>query len=311
VRFLRKIIRIGKIFLNIKTLLKNKYKRLFSVLLILLFAVVYGVLALSYDRQDLSSESNTLTFYAIDVGQGDSFFFVLPNGENVLIDAGPEEAGSKVVSFLRKHGVKKIDLLVATHGHSDHIGGMRKVLQNFEIGKVWDSGFNHGSSIQRNFYKTIKKKDIPFGRPKRGYSELMGDVLFEVLAPARVVLNTKSDTNNNCLVIKITYGDISFLMTADMEREQRSTIQPLPHATVLKASHHGSYNGTDVKLLREVSPSLVVLSYGKNNSYGYPHKRVVKDIRNAKIARYDTVNGTIKIETNGSDMNVFGTPVKD
>ena len=71
-RFLRKIIRIGKIFLNIKTLLKNKYKRLFSVLLILLFAVVYGVLALSYDRQDLSSESNTLTFYAIDVGQGDS-----------------------------------------------------------------------------------------------------------------------------------------------------------------------------------------------------------------------------------------------
>ena len=295
----------------IKTLLKDKHKKMFSVLLILLLTVAYGAFALYYDRQNLSAESDILTFYALDVGQGDSFFFMLPNGENVLIDAGPEEAGSKVVSFLRKRGVKKIDLLVATHGHSDHIGGMRRVLQNFEIGRIWDSGFNHGSSIQRNFYKTIKKKDIPFGRPKRGYSELMGDVLLEVIAPAKVVLNTKSDTNNNCLVVKITYRDISFLMTADMEREQRYTIQPLPHATVLKASHHGSYNGTDSKLLREVNPSLVVLSYGKNNSYKYPHKRVVKDIRNAKITRYDTANGTIKIETDGREMNVFGTPVKD
>ena len=149
----------------IKTLLKDKHKKMFSVLLILLLTVAYGAFALYYDKQNLSAESDILTFYALDVGQGDSFFFMLPNGENVLIDAGPEEAGSKVVSFLRKRGVKKIDLLVATHGHSDHIGGMRRVLQNFEIGRIWDSGFNHGSSIQRNFYKTIKKK-IPFWTAK-------------------------------------------------------------------------------------------------------------------------------------------------
>lgn len=290
--------------MNFKKHFGTNSKILLIALFILFTGTTYFAVNFWSPKASQGTDNKTLSFYAIDVGQGDSFAFFLPDGKTILIDAGPEDAGKKVVSFLKDRGVNKIDLLVATHGHSDHIGGMHKVLRNFEIGKVWDSGFNHGSRIQRALYKIIKKKDIPFGRPKRGYAEQFGDVNVEVIAPTILLRNTRSDANNNCLVLKITYGEISFLMTADMEREQRATVQPLPHATILKASHHGSYNGTDTRVLREVQPSIIILSYGKNNSYGYPHKSVIKIIKKEGIPRYDTADGTFKIETDGSEMKI-------
>lgn len=293
--------------MNFNILLK-KHKNILILLITLIICI--GATAVWFSQTKVPKAKDRLDFYALNVGQGDSFLFVLPDEKTILIDAGTEDGGKKVVSFLKNKGIKNIDLLVATHGHYDHIGGMDNVLRNFKIGKVWDSGFNHGSSVQRKFYKTIKKKNIPFGRPKRGYSEQFGDVFIEVIAPTIVLKNTRSDTNNNCLVLKITYKQISFLMTADMEEAQRATVQPLPRATVLKAAHHGSYNGTDIKTLRNVQPSLIILSYAKNNSYGYPHKEVVRDIKKEGIARFDTADGTLKIETDGLKINTSRKPVK-
>ena len=193
--------------------------------------------------------------------------------------------------------------MVATHPHSDHIGGMRRIISNFQIGKIWDSGFISNSPLQKNFYSTIQNKEIPFGRPKRGHSEKMGDVLVQVLAPARLIRGTKRDANNNCLVMNIKYGSTDFLMLADMEREQRSTVSPLPRAAVLKASHHGSSNGTDISLLKEVRPYFIILSYGRNNSYGYPHKEVVRAVSSLGIIRLDTKDGTVRIVSDGENIS--------
>lgn len=277
--------------------LKNDLKSLLLGVLTVFLLVIILVADVTY----VSAENRKpqLSFYAINVGQGDSSLFILPDGRTILIDAGPEDAGRHVVRFLKDCGVKRIDLLVATHAHSDHIGGMKAVIAAFPIGTVWDSGFLHGSPIQSNFYKTINKKSIPFGRPKRGFTKKMGDVLIEVLAPSMLLHGTESDANNNCLVLRISYGKVSFLMAADMEREQRATIRPLPSSTVLKAAHHGSSNGTDMILLKEISPSLIILSYGHGNSYGYPHKEVVKAILKTRAKRFDTKKGTINIRTDG------------
>jgi len=250
---------------------------------------------------DIGSPTD-LRFYAIDVGQGDSSLFIFPDGKTMLVDAGTSEAGNAVVDFLKSKGVKKIDLLVATHPHSDHIGGMQDVLSEFEIGKIWDSGYIHGSSYQKKFYMMVKEKNIPFGRPKRGYSEKFGGVTIDVLAPVSEMHGTKSDANNNSIVMLVTYGNVSFLMTGDMEREERRSIEPLPQATVLKAAHHGSRNGTDVKMLREVRPLIITISYAKNNDYGHPHKQVVKAIARAGIMRFDTMDGTIQLSTDGKDV---------
>ncbi len=282
-------------------LLQRKYKKIF----ILLFTLIISLLAVAAwtSRTKVAESDGGLRFYAFDVGQGDSSLFVLPDGKTILIDAGPEDGGKKLVKELKKLGIKKIDLLVATHPHSDHIGGMRRVLSNFQIGKIWDSGFISSSPLQKNFYSMIQKKNIPFGRPKRGHSEKMGDVLVEVIAPAQLIRGTKRDANNNCLVLNVKYGRTNFLMLADMEREQRLTVRPLPRAAVLKASHHGSSNGTDMSLLKEVRPYFIILSYGRNNSYGYPHKEVVRAVSSSGIIRLDTKDGTIRIVSDGEKIS--------
>lgn len=245
---------------------------------------------------------NELTLYALDVGQGDSFLFVFPSGQTMLIDAGLEEAGDTVVDFLKSLGLEKIDYLVATHPHADHMGGMQAVLANFDIGQVWDSGFATGSPFQRKFYAAIKRHGIPFGTPKRGYTRKIGDVLVEVLAPVRELRGTRRDQNNNCLVLMVTYGGVKFLMAADMEREERATLPEIPRCTVLKLAHHGSYNGTDKKLLRDTSPVAAIISYAKDNDYGYPHREVVKALRDLRIMRFDTADGTLKFSTDGKRL---------
>ncbi|MCC8179222.1 MAG: MBL fold metallo-hydrolase [Cloacibacillus sp.] len=250
-----------------------------------------------------------LRYYAVDVGQGDCSLFILPNGQNIVIDAGPEKNAKQTVRYLKSCGVKKVDLLVATHPHEDHIGGMKELLSAFPVGKLWDSGYNHASRVQRDFYRAVKEGKIAFGRPKRGFSESFGDVRVDVLGPAKLLKNTDSDANNNGLVLLVTYGDISFLITGDMEREERRTLEPLPQAVVLKAAHHGSRNGTDRKMLRDVSPEIIILSYARGNSYGHPHKEVVKAIREAGVRRFDTADGAVKLRTNGKSITFERTRV--
>jgi len=281
--------------------LNNKIIKI-SVLSLFLLMLLHAAGPLEALPNGSADKSNELRFYALDVGQGDCSLFILPDGETVLIDAGPEEASKYTVSYIKDCGVKKIDLLIATHPHSDHIGGMKAVLSKFEIGEIWDSGFIHGSDLQKNFYMTVLQKKIKFGRPKRGFMKKLGNVDIEVLGPSELLRGTKSDANNNCLVIRITYGNVSFLMTGDMEKEERKTISPLPESTVLKAAHHGSKNGTDELMLRQVAPKIIILSYGEKNTYRLPNKNVVKAIALQGIKRFDTKDGTVKIRTDGKNV---------
>lgn len=265
----------------------------------MLAAVVSLALFLSPSE---AAKARQLRYYALDVGQGDCSLFVLPDGRNVVFDAGPRSNAKKTVNYLKSCGVRKIDLLVASHPHEDHIGGMKELLSKIPVKQIWDSGYNHGSKVQRDFYQMIKDKKIPFGRPKRGYSAKMGGVEFDVLAPAKALKGTSSDANNNGLIVLVTYGGVSFLMMGDAQKEEQKTVSPLPRAAVLKAAHHGAANGTDAALLRDVSPDIVILSYKRGNSYGHPHRETVAAIRKAKILRFDTADGPVKLRTDGKSV---------
>lgn len=245
-----------------------------------------------------------LSFYAFDVGQGDSILFHFPGGENVLIDAGTRKSAKSLFMKLKQLGVRKIDILVATHPHEDHIGGMKEVIGAFEIGKIWDSGYNHGSQMQREMLEEIKRRKIRFGRPRAGFIERIGDAEIEVIAPKRQISGTNSDANNNSLILKITYGRISFLMMGDVEERGRDSAGSFPRSVVLKASHHGSRNGTDEKLLSEVKPEVAILSYGRGNPYGHPHKEVLKLFRDHRVKVYATVSGDIIMTTDGKSYSV-------
>lgn len=270
---------------------------------LLLFVVfVASLFVLPYYPQ---AKNPSLTVSVIDVGQGDSILVQFPDGENMLVDAGTRNAGPIVVNYLQSHHVSKIDLLVASHPHEDHIGGMENVLSSFTVGKVWDSGYNHGSRTQQRFLQTIQEKGIRYGKPKAGFSQNMGQARIDVLSPVRELSGTHSDANNNSVVLRVSYGKISFLLTGDMEGEERDTVRTFPRTTVLKVAHHGSRNGTDGYFLSQVKPQIAVISYGVGNSYGHPHAEALAALKSAGVRIYGTgENGTVIIITDGNTVSV-------
>jgi len=276
--------------------------RLFVSVLILFSLFAAAGLFLSHRGV---AETPKLVLSVIDVGQGDSILTEFPNGQSMLVDAGSRSSGSTVANYLRQRKVSKIDILVASHPHEDHIGGMLAVLDAFQIGKVWDSGYVHGSRTQENFLGTVRAKGIRFGTPKAGFTQDIGDTRIDVLAPVRALSGTNSDANNNSIVIRLTYGQISFLLTGDMETEERNTVSSWPKTTVLKVAHHGSRNGTDRYFLSAMSPQIAVISYGAGNSYGHPHAETVSALQNAKVKIYSTADsGTVQLSTDGKTVSV-------
>jgi len=249
----------------------------------------------------------------IDVGQGDSILVQFPTGETMLIDAGSEDEGLSVVRYIRSRNVEQIDILAASHPHEDHIGGMPDVINAFDIGKVWDSGYNHGSNTQGEFLGLIQQRQIQFGTPRAGFAQDIGDVHVEILAPGLNLLSgTNSDANNSSIVIHMAYNEVSFLFTGDMEVAERHEVDYWPHCTVLKIAHHGSSNGTDLEFLQEVAPEIAVISYGTGNEYGHPHRETINALNTyGCYVKSTAANGTIIFTTDGSTYEVTTTGGSD
>ena len=230
-------------------------------------------------------------------------FFKLPVGEIVLIDGGPVSAGERVVSYLKRSGVKRIDLLIATHPHEDHIGGLISVLDSFPVSKVWDSGHNLGTPTQRKFLERVKNRKSKFEVVREGFTQRIGDVKIEVIAPASFQQRT-DDANSSSIITHISWKNMSFLLMGDAEHKDPKIINRYPRSIVLKIAHHGSRNGTTISLLQRVKPQIAVVSYGENNSYGHPHKEVLKLLEEFKVRLFSTIEGSIVIKTDGERYSV-------
>jgi len=241
-----------------------------------------------------------LTVHFLDVGQGDSILIQL-NGKNMLIDAGESNMGNRVVSYLKDQGVAKLDVVVATHAHTDHIGGMASVLNTFPVGRFVDSGNPHTSQTYENMLILIEQKNIPFTVAGRGQSVTLDPALsIQVLNPGSVLLD---DLNEDSVVLKLTHGQVSFLLTGDAgveaEKNMISANTDLD-SDILKVGHHGSRYSSSSQFLSRVSPEVSIIQVGSGNSYGHPTTETLSALQNtgSTIYRTDT-HGHIIITSDG------------
>ena len=253
---------------------------------------------------------DTLTVHFIDVGQADCALLEC-SGEYMLIDGGNVDDGQLVVSYLEQQGVERLESVVCTHAHEDHVGGLAAVLAVYETGAVYAPTTTYASRCFDDFLYYTDQQGLTVTIPSPGDTFPLGDgnrgASVTVLGPVK----SYPDTNNTSIVLMVQFGDTRFLFTGDMETEAETDM--LDHwegrmdwnVDVLKVGHHGSSTSTSYRFLYETDPEYAVISCGKGNSYGHPHKEVVSRLKDAGVPMLRTDElGTIVAVSDGREICV-------
>ena len=283
-------------------------KKIFLILL-LLFGIS-GCAKLNTDPS-ISSDEETpfvasekqLVAHFLDVGQADANVIELPNGELMLIDAGLSGSSEEIIQYIQDLGYDEIDYVVATHPHADHIGGMAEVIDAFQIGNIYMPRAVSTSKTYENLLEVIQDKGLTIKTGKIGVKVLEEeDLSIEMFAP---VGDDYSNLNNYSIVLKIIYGDVSFLYTGDAEEENLEKITGDIEADVLKVGHHGSDTSTSKDFLEKVQPEYAIISVGEGNSYGHPASSTIELLKEYTNHIYLTnENGTVVVSTDGVNIDV-------
>ncbi len=268
-----------------------------------------------------------LTVTVIDVGQGDCTLIQLPNGKTVLVDAGsggigwnPFDAGSTiVVPFLKEMGIKYIDYIVMTHPHSDHIGGIWPVVKKFDVGTLVDSGFPASEQDYEMIMEIAEEKDIQLLEVHAGNMlDWDKDCEIKVLSPPRnYIMGGGSPVNENSVVFKLTYKDVSFIFTGDAEKQSgKKIVRAFKDdllCTFLKVSHHGSKNSLTYNWFLDWAQPIVSIICVGQNTWGHPNRSTLKKLESYGSLIYRTDrDGTIKIVTDGKTYKLsFISPDED
>lgn len=263
------------------------------------------------NESNVEETTDTLEIHAIDVGQGDATLIVGPE-ETMLIDSGDwRDDGETVIAYLESQGVERIDYLVTTHAHADHIGGHAAVIEHYEtehdgVGEVWDPGVAHTSQTYENYLDAVEAHDVDLIRAQSG-----DEIDF---AGGTTVLNPPAesgsdDLHENSLAVRVTHGETAFLATGDAESETEERMVEehgdALEADVYQAGHHGSSTSSSDAFLDRVDPEYAIVSSAYDSQYGHPHEEVLAAFDERRVETYWTaVHGSIVVESNGEEVSV-------
>lgn len=264
-----------------------------------------GCSSLSGQPEIGSGLSGDLVVHFIDVGQGDSILVEFRD-KAMLIDAGERGMGKRVIAYLEERNIERLDVVVATHAHSDHIGGLADVISAYPVGRFIDAAQPHSTATYENLLALIEDRGIPYTAAERGKTVTLDpDLDILILNPGAQPLG---DVNEDSIVLKMTYGEISYLFTGDAgtpaEESMLSAALDLD-ADVLKVGHHASRYASSAKFLSAVSPAISVIEVGAGNDYGHPHEEAVERLEatGSRIYRTD-LDGTVIVATDGRALTV-------
>lgn len=272
---------------------------LFVMCLLVMAYIWYG--KVSPSQPEALPNGSSFQVHFIDVGQADAAL-VACDGHYMLIDGGNAEDSDLIYAYLERHGAKELDCMVATHAHEDHIGGLSGALNYAKVGAALCPVTEYSSKVFQDMVKYLGEQGKTITVPQPGDRFDLGSARVEILGPVKEY----EDTNDTSIVLRIDYGDISFLFTGDMETGAEADLLDSGanvRATVLKAGHHGSDTSTGYRFLREVMPSYAVISVGEGNSYGHPSDEVLSRLRDAETEVYRTdMQGHIIAESDGKSV---------
>lgn len=254
------------------------------------------------DISESDPKKDLLKVHFIDVWQGDSTFIEFPDGTNMLIDAGLPKYGYDVIRFIQSRGCKKIDYLVMTHPHADHIGGMKDIIDMVDIGCIYMPNAVSDTGLFINLLQNIKKHNIPVIEAK-AYMVIKesNDLYVSIIAPVQA---DKENLNNCSAVIRVEYADRSFLFMGDAEKKEEMSIEAPEKCDVLKVGHHGSNSASSSSFLSKIKPQIAVISCGKNNDYGHPHTEAIERLLKcgAEVIYRTDLQGTISLYCDGKNI---------
>lgn len=250
-------------------------------------------------KKNFIAEDKLVVDY-IDVGQADSIL-LRNKDKTMLIDAGTNEQGKNVVSFLKEEGISKIDYLIGTHPHEDHIGGLDDVINNFDIGKIYMPKRETTTKTFKDVLSAIKNKNLTITQPKKGEIIDLGQAKCEFMTEPII---DDDNINLSSLTLRVEFGNNSFLFMGDAEKQNEKTIT-WPKTDVLKVGHHGSDTSSSKEFLEQVNPKYSIIMVGEGNTYKLPKQPIIDRIEKigSKIYRTDK-NGNIKIISDGNNLEI-------
>ncbi len=295
----------------------TKMKKLLSTAIALIIVGIAGILGTNEKFVDtvsnIGEKANTqneqqVEFVAqedllidyIDVGQADSI--LIRNQDKVmLIDAGTNEAGETVVNYLENLGITKIDYLIGTHPHEDHIGGLDDVINKFDIGQIYMPKIETTTKTFEDVLEAIENKNLTVTAPNKGDEIVLGQATGEFMTEP---ILDKDNLNVSSLVFRLEFGNNSFLFMGDAEEENEKTIS-WPKTDVLKVGHHGSSTSSSEEFLKQVQPQYAIIMVGEDNSYGLPTQETIDKLNTIGSTIYRTdENGTIQLTSDGNTIEI-------
>lgn len=279
-------------------------KRLLCAALALIMILTTSSCRISSPKEyEINDAAAGLIVHFLEVGQGDCTLLE-SDGEFVLIDAGEKEYGDSIVRYIEGRNAPSLKYVIATHPHSDHIGGMTEVINHVDTENFITSETDQSTRTWRNVLQAVDEHDVNYIDARPGDTYSFGRAEFTVLAP---LSDQYSGYNNYSVVTKVEYGDVSFLLTGDAEKQSEKEMLQAGFdlsADVLKCGHHGSSTSSTANFLKAVRPSYAVISCGKNNEYGHPHKETLQklELLGCRYFRTDEL-GTIVAYTDGKGLH--------